>query len=388
MRPNRRERFPTIHDFIETLVPGYESKFRLPVMYDIEMEVYISGTVTYSWPDLAGKELKFSKEIIELKNRSVIYTVSFEGKQRSTTKTLSQEEWNKLYDFLTSYLDESTECRKGYSVTTPCFNIFFKNKIHSLNHVIWVSTDKGTKTFSSNRLDTSNFRGVYQMWEFFVKKIPMLNEMRWSLATECAQPASKDDDDTELAPLQNQRKLTGTINGHEWVDLGLPSGLKWATCNVGASSPEEYGDYFAWGETSTKDSYPEEGCKTSNQFFNDISGDPNYDAARANWGGAWRMPTKAECEELKNSCKWTWTTNGSHYGYKVTGPNGNSIFLPAAGWRWGTSLKRVGTLGNYWSSTPVLIESYTAISLFIFDNNSGMDFFERGSGLSVRPVAD
>ncbi|MBQ4621338.1 MAG: hypothetical protein IJB28_01640, partial [Bacteroidaceae bacterium] len=122
---------------------------------------------------------------------------------------------------------------------------------------------------------------------------------------------------------------------HETVDLGLPSGLRWATCNVGASSPEEYGDYFAWGETTTKSSYTSSNSTTYNlsvptlQSRGIIGSDGNltaaYDVATANWGGSWRMPTLDEMEELLNKCTWTWTTQNGVKGRKVTGPNGNSI---------------------------------------------------------------
>ncbi|MCD8303544.1 MAG: hypothetical protein LUC86_01770, partial [Prevotellaceae bacterium] len=129
---------------------------------------------------------------------------------------------------------------------------------------------------------------------------------------------------------------SGYINGHEYVDLGLS--VKWATCNVGGSYPSVYGDYYAWGETSTKSSYDEDNCKTYNVSMGSIAGNSSYDAARANWGGTWRLPTADEIDELIDKCDWEWTTRGGHAGYKVTGPNGNSIFLPAAGWRYGTSL--------------------------------------------------
>ncbi|MDE6689885.1 MAG: hypothetical protein K2J86_08430, partial [Prevotella sp.] len=156
-----------------------------------------------------------------------------------------------------------------------------------------------------------------------------------------------------LQPVQtNVSVSSNTINGHEYVDLGLPSGLKWAICNVGASSPSEYGNYYAWGETTTKAEFTEENNKTWEKNIGDISGNSDYDAARANWGGSWRLPSKKECEELDSKCTWTWTTQGGHNGYKVTGPNGNSIFLPAAGWCLGSSLNDAGDDGRYWSSTP------------------------------------
>ncbi len=178
------------------------------------------------------------------------------------------------------------------------------------------------------------------------------------------------------------------INGHEYVDLGLPSGLKWATCNVGANKPEDYGSYFAWGETATKSSYKENNSKTYGKSFSDIGGKSQYDAARANWGGTWRMPTKAELEELENKCTWKWTTQNGVKGYKVTGPNGNSIFLPAAGRRYGSSLYYAGERGNYWSSTSN--ESYSNYAYGLDFNSSYqiVGWYRRDSGLSVRPVAE
>ena len=160
---------------------------------------------------------------------------------------------------------------------------------------------------------------------------------------------------------KKDKDVLGSHNGHKYVDLGLPSGLKWATCNVGANKPEEYGDYFAWGEIKPKQEYEEGTYEHIKRGFlgikkyvslGDISGKPQYDAARFNWGGSWRLPTKKELEELEENCTWTWTTQGGNKGYKVTGPNGNSIFLPAAGCRIGSLLAFEGSSGRYWSSTP------------------------------------
>ena len=176
------------------------------------------------------------------------------------------------------------------------------------------------------------------------------------------------------------------INGHEYVDLGLPSGLKWATCNVGASKPEDYGKYYAWGETSTKSKY--NNSKTDGKQMNDIKGNSQYDAARANWGGTWRLPTKSELEELMK-CTWKWTTQNGVKGYKVTGPNGNSIFLPAAGCRWGRSLNTAGVNGNYWSSTPSENSGYCAGYLYFGSSDHFVsDYGSRDDGQSVRPVSE
>ena len=183
---------------------------------------------------------------------------------------------------------------------------------------------------------------------------------------------------------------TGTISGHDYVDLGLPSGLKWATCNVGATTPEDYGNYYAWGETTTKSEYSIENSLTYGRDMGDISGNVNYDAARANWGSNWRMPTKAEMEELRDNCTWTWITQGNVNGMKVTGPNGNSIFLPAAGYCNGSSHYYVGEIGHYWSSTPN--ESDTRSACFFdfgtFDRDDLDVHWEyRSYGHSVRPVS-
>ena len=157
---------------------------------------------------------------------------------------------------------------------------------------------------------------------------------------------------------------------HEHVDLGLPSGTLWATCNVGASAPEEYGDYFAWGETAPKDYYDwstykwciggtywlTKYCTESDCGYDGFTDgktelDPEDDAAYVNWGPSWRMPTKEQCQELCDQCTWTYTERNGVFGRLVTGPNGNTLFLPAAGSRWYDSLYDAGSYGLYWSRT-------------------------------------
>lgn len=183
---------------------------------------------------------------------------------------------------------------------------------------------------------------------------------------------------------------SGTINGYDWVDLGLPSGLKWATCNIGAENPEDYGDYYAWGETETKSTYTEENSITYGVEIEDISGNPEYDAATANWGSTWRMPTKEDCAELVNECTWQWTTQNGVNGQKVTGPNDNYIFLPAAGYRDGSSLFSDGNYGNYWSSTPADNNIYDikAYYLNFGDGFVDVDGIYRYYGQTVRPVSE
>ena len=180
--------------------------------------------------------------------------------------------------------------------------------------------------------------------------------------------------------------ISNTINGHEYVDLGLPSGLKWATCNIGANSPEEYGDYFAWGETTIKSEYNPSNSKTYGMRIADIKGDTQYDAARAQWGGGWRLPTREDFNELIENCKWEWTNVHGVKGMRVVGHNGNSIFFPAAGYRLGSSLYDDGDYGNYWSSSP---SGYGRAYYLGFGNGSeDVDLSGRGYGLTVRPITE
>ena len=193
---------------------------------------------------------------------------------------------------------------------------------------------------------------------------------------------------------------SGKANGHDYVDLGLPSGTKWATCNVGAESPEEYGDYFAWGETQPKDVYNWSNLKwyDGNEFTKYCTDSANGivdnktilelsdDAANANWGGDWRMPTKEEQDELRTKCTWTWTTKNGINGYTVTGPNGNSIFLPASGYRYGSDLNDAGVDGYGWSSSLYASSSMTAYFLVIGSNYVEGGDSSRCSGFCVRPV--
>ncbi len=185
-------------------------------------------------------------------------------------------------------------------------------------------------------------------------------------------------------------------NGYEYVDLGLPSGLKWATNNIGANEPEDYGNYYSWGEIETKDVYKFSSCETYGMGICEISGWAQYDAARANWGGDWRMPTKIEMQELIDECIWIWTTQNGVNGCKVEGPSGASIFLPAAGRgreESESSVDVVGKDGIYWSSTSPTNGSfyYYAYALNFFNNtpidcNYPMSDYHRGNGFSVRPV--
>ena len=192
------------------------------------------------------------------------------------------------------------------------------------------------------------------------------------------------------------RYLIDPYNGYEYVDLGLPSGLKWATCNVGANNPEDYGLYFAWGETT---GYTAEQVTAGVRAFDEasytasaISADLTLeqDAARANLGGNWRMTTKAEYQEVRDNCNVVWTDEYNGTGAKgrifTSKINGNLVFFPAAGYCWYSLVEKVGSESCYWSAS--WDSEYNAWYFFF---NSGVQNLWCGGryyGYSVRAVCE
>lgn len=189
----------------------------------------------------------------------------------------------------------------------------------------------------------------------------------------------------DSSPDVTTKPQNGNTNGHEWVDLGLS--VKWATCNIGATSPEDYGDYYAWGETKTKDNFQADNCTSKNKDFKGSIAGTEFDAATVNWGDGWHLPTRAEFEELMDKCTWTWTTKNDVNGFEVTAKNGNSIFLPAGGFYVGTQLYGGGKGGSYLTAEHE--SGFTQKSWFMEFSSKGPYFEElyRTSGRSVRPVA-
>lgn len=184
---------------------------------------------------------------------------------------------------------------------------------------------------------------------------------------------------------------------HEFVDLDLPSGLKWATCNVGASTPYEYGDYIQWGEVSPKGFYTDENSIVKDNPLS-IEGNPNMDSATHNWGGSWHTPNSSDFKELIDNCAWTWGRLNGINGYKIVGKNKKWIFLPASGFRADTWSDHVGKKGYYLCSdlndkeiikvltSGVSIEILNAWNL-VFDNTIDIDApYRLARGKSVRPV--
>lgn len=187
------------------------------------------------------------------------------------------------------------------------------------------------------------------------------------------------------------------LNGHEAVDLGLPSGLKWATCNIGASTPEEAGYFFAWGEVAEKDTYDWSTYKwsvngSSSNFSKYTSKggtlEPADDAAQVLWGGSWRMPTQAEAQELLDNCKKAMVTQNNKNGLRLTGPNGNTIFLPASGYYDKNAISGEIYDGYYWLSD---LDSYARpYNLYVHWRNlqkaQGIGIDSRYYGFTIRAV--
>src|SRR5574344_1406072 len=176
------------------------------------------------------------------------------------------------------------------------------------------------------------------------------------------------------------------------IDLGLS--VKWASCNVGATTPEGYGGYYAWGETEEKSDYSWKTYKyynsSTDEYINissNISG-TQYDVAHVKWGGSWRMPTHAEFDELYSKCTSTWTTYNGVNGIKFVGPNGNSIFLPAAGGRWCTDVDLRGSYGFFWSGTINWYGIDLAWLLYFSYGSVSPYYYSRYGGFSVRPVSE
>lgn len=199
--------------------------------------------------------------------------------------------------------------------------------------------------------------------------------------------------------------LKGTRNGHDWVDLELPSGVKWATCNVGASSPEKPGNYYAWGDIKTRSLYDWSTYLWCNKSaykltkYNTMSNcgtvdnktrlDLSDDVAHATWGDNWRMPTDDELMELMSVfyCTWKWTSKSGVNGFEITSiKNGEKIFLPAAGIKNSSSVYSQGTHGFYWSSDIVEHLPYDANSMVFYESSHSSAYSNRYEGQSIRPV--
>ena len=382
-------------------VPGYTDRFIfLPTTGYINF-TYLNwqGTNGYSWSSsLITDDVHYAWGLgFESRGKGWIYGDRKAG--RPVRPVCPSEEWLKTVSITLNSSSESIESGKTYTLTAA---VKHGDEIID-REVTWVSSNPSIASVSETGVVIGNAVGS---------------------ATITASCLGK----TATCKITVTEQQNGNESGYEYVDLGLS--VKWATFNVGATKPEEYGDYYAWGETEPyyevgyaqespqahwKDGYSAgydwsnykwcNGSYNTLTKYNTISSygtvdnkivlDPEDDVAHVKWGGSWRMPTKAEQDELLNNCTWTWYSSGNSdfngvAGYKVTsnvsGYTDRFIFLPAAGSRLGTSLYYDGEAGLYWSSS--LYSDYPNSARYL-DFDSGDHFTGnngRGSGQSVRPV--
>lgn len=269
------------------------------------------------------------------------------------------------------------------------------------------------------------------------KDVTLLSEAICGKVTSYANPRAADFNNDGKTDIEDLTLLidallhptTGESNGHTWVDLGLS--VKWATCNVGATSPEGYGDYYAWGETTTKSSYTwnnylggkmtsKNDCGTYKDPLKDYVypneksiASTQYDVAHTKWGGEWRLPTFEEQSELCKDCYWEWTNNYNgtrkagyiiykvkdksdrgKYSYGYTAPTATytlsdtHIFLPASGYRSGTTPYNNGYEGRYWSANPTTGSAADAFTLNFDPSLILWLSYYRNDGFSVRAVIE
>ena len=209
----------------------------------------------------------------------------------------------------------------------------------------------------------------------------------------------------ELQSFKTLKATSGELNGHTWVDLGLPSGLKWATMNVGANYEADYREWYAWGMTRTTNSYGTSfyDYYDSMTIPTNISG-TSYDVARQKWGSSWRIPTFLEFKELYDNCTFEWTTLSGNHGGLFTGPNGNTIFMPAAGgigpmYSNGSLVKYADEKGVYWSASMAYRQNGNMANYFYFSSTGASltttilgsrtnNYTNAFNGMQIRPVTD
>lgn len=248
---------------------------------------------------------------------------------------------------------------------------------------MWNKTDAGDN--NTERVKVGEGLGTYSFKLLGLQEVTSYNVVAYAVNSK---------GEVVSEPVIFTTEANDEVIEYEYVDLGLPSGVKWAMHNVGTTYPEGHGDHFAWGEIEPKATYESGNCSSYNQDLGDISGNPLYDAAAAKWGNGWRMPTLEEMYELTQECTWTWVEDNGIVGYKVTSKtNGNHIFLPAAGFRVNDQLIDKDFFGYYWMSTPYEEEGaeptlnkacFLDMCSYQFYCNWGL----RRNGMTIRPVRD
>lgn len=326
----------------------------------------------------------------------------------------ARENWGSSWRMpsLNEYLELRNKCDwqwvtsikgNGYIVTGPNGNsIFFPMGNTGRGAGYWTNSIAGSSSeYAYGLFLTGAIRKEQKIDRYEGNCVRPVTDKCIALANSTYEENNDEEYDEDQEP--KLVTYTESSNGHELADLGLS--VKWATCNVGASSNSDYGNYYAWGETSKKSEYYWSNCfdcVNPNQVW-DIGGwgiyntqnkttitpDSGHDTVRENWGGSWRMPTYEEAEELCTKCKWKWELINGCYGHVITGPNGNAIFLPATGFVDSEMEKYyVGSSGYYWTSSLSSSESHSARIFAFGESDHDIYVSYRRHGLSIRPVFD
>ncbi len=305
----------------------------------------------------------------------------------------------------------TTDWKDGPATRTYTFN---SDGTYSWDAGVYSNGGKGYYSYNHPQLTMSESAGGTSLWT-----VVSMEKQYFVIFTQSANTYTF----TKSDGMEEEQVVSGTVQGHDYVDLGLS--VKWATCNVGATAPEKEGSFFAWGETATKSNYNEntykwskydDCCSSSNKLTKYCTNEeygsclnqysyhghykcegftdglttlqPSDDVAAVKWGTSWRMPTRKEMEELVSKCTWTWTMRNGYTGYKVTGRNGNSIFLPTcwtkpegdAGWY------SCGYAGIYWTASLNETSCSSAYLLYFYESEIYVDNNYRQIGYLVRPV--
>ncbi len=238
----------------------------------------------------------------------------------------------------------------------------------------------------------------FSKWFSSFARVTIITILAICMLSGCRSEKKENIEESQNIKRDHNGPTTGNLNGYDWVDLGLPSGLKWATHNVGASAPEDFGYYIAWGEIEPKDyystinsiTYKVSSKKLIHEGIIDETGTltKNHDVAHVIWGEGWRIPTIEEWSELIDGCNWNFAAFNGVNGYLVTGPNKNMIFLPAAAFMQNKTIDNVGDFGDYWSSSVVDELTGNAYSLGYSSKSYGRRRYARYAGRTIRPVTD
>lgn len=248
-------------------------------------------------------------------------------------------------------------------------------------------TSTPSNSMHASRKPSSSFMRSGRLWGIVFALILLLAALAmifWPSKPDEPLQAQEEETFEDLSKLLSP--ADGILNTMEYVDLGLS--VKWAVCNVGASSPWEVGNAYAWGETKPKSGYIDQNSETHNRRIPGIAGNPHRDAAAANLGDPWRLPTKAEVEELFERCSALWGRVEGQNGLVLTSENGKSIFLPAGGQHYEREVHWQGACGYYWTSTPHEISLESAYCFDFDSDNTHLRPELRVYGINIRPVTE